>query len=115
MMRSTDDDARWDAILAEGPAAFIERILRENGGEPSEDQQEDLCAAATMAVSAQLVRAGADIDDVERQFTERDHSFHFALTNGDLEVTVEWEVEDDDACPEDPDGLHFIGCGCEAS
>ena len=23
--------------------------------------------------------------------------------------------EDEDACPQDPDGQHFIGCGCEVA
>lgn len=95
MSDATDQD-RWDAILAEGPATFIERTLLATGGDEStltEQDREDLVTAATMAVTLQLVRAGADFDDVERQFTERDHHFEFGLDADGLDVKVVWDDE----------------------
>lgn len=36
------------------------------------------------------------------------------LTNDEIDRLCERLNTEDDACPEDPDGVHFVGCGCVA-
>lgn len=67
-------------VIAAGLAAHA------RGEEVDEDAMEEAC---TLAAAAELVRAGLDIDTVQRMFENRDHTFKVAYDRDTDELTVD--------------------------
>jgi hypothetical protein len=92
------------------PLVFIaEQLTRHARGEPVDEDL--MMETATLVAAAQLVKAGASLDAVERQFRDRDHSFRFAWEpdedTGEPSLVVEVVWDDDEADP-DTEGRALI-------
>lgn len=96
-MTATDPQAHTE------PLTFIaEQLTRHARGEDCDE--DGMMEAATLLTAAQLVKAGASMDGVERQFRDRDHHFRFAWEpdedTGEPSLVVEVIWDDEDASDE---------------
>lgn len=85
----------WLVEAQEHPWTVIaDALLYEAEGLPLPEEVSDAAyMAGTMLAAGTLVKAGCDIDAVERQFVERDYSLRFTYhrDSDEFGVVVEWE------------------------
>lgn len=86
---SLDPTKPWDAVML-----ALTYSLR--GVELPDDLEEAAWEAAGILAAASLVRAGADLEDVERQFVDRPWLARFTYDKATDEIGVSIEWEDDD-------------------
>lgn len=103
-MTATDQLVVTDGHRRRAEAAFAEvaRVIWMTG---DSDQAVAIIARALAATAVEAVEQAAWAYCPECGVSAEDHWGH--------RVGCPLDDEARDACPEDPDGLHFLGCGCE--